>query len=110
MHTKSLAKVIGDNIANKRRELGMTQMALAERLGIGQDALSRMEMGTISPKIARLRDFAITLECSVMSLFREQHNDINVHLAELGELLLPLKQQQREAVIRAMREIVKVVK
>jgi len=110
MRTKSLAKVIGDNIANRRRELGLTQMVLAERVGIGQDSLSRMESGRISPKGARLRDFAAALECSVMSLFREHNDDMDAYLAELAELLLPLEPQKREAVIRAMREIVKVVK
>jgi len=110
MHTKPLAKVIGNNIANRRRELGLTQMALAERLDIGQDALSRMEKGIISPKIARLRDFAAVLECSVPSLFREHDDDMNSCLAELAEHLLPLEQQKRDAVIRALREIVKAVK
>jgi transcriptional regulator with XRE-family HTH domain len=110
MHTKPLAKVIGNNIANRRRELGLTQMVLAERLDIGQDALSRMEKGIISPKIARLRDFAAVLECSVASLFREHDDDMNSCLAELAEHLLPLEQQKRDAVIRALREIVKAVK
>ena len=110
MHTKSLAKVIGDNIASRRRELGLTQMVLAERLGIGQDALSRMEKGLISPKISRLREFGVALECSVASLFREQHEDMNDSLAELAELFLPLEQQKRNAVIRAVRELVKAVK
>ena len=110
MPTKPLAKIIGENIASRRRELGLTQMVLAEQLGIGQDALSRMEKGMISPKIARLLDFATVLECSVASLFREQHDDIHVHLAELAELLSPLEQQKKDAVLRAMREIVKVVK
>jgi transcriptional regulator with XRE-family HTH domain len=110
MRTKPLAKIIGDNIASRRRELGLTQMVLAERLGIGQDALSRMEKGMISPKIARLRDFAAILECSVASLFREHNDDMDAYVAELTELLLPLEQQKKDAIIRAMREIVKVAK
>ena len=109
MHTKSLAKVIGDNIASRRRELGLTQMVLAERLGIGQDALSRMEKGLISPKVSRLREFAAILECSVAALFREQHEDMG-SLAELGEIFLSLEQQKRDAIIRAVRELVKVVR
>ena len=110
MYTKSLAKIIGDNIACRRRELGVTQMVLAEQLGIGQDALSRMERGMISPKISRLRDFAAVLECSVASLFREQRDDMDAHVAELAELLLPLEQQERDTILRVMREIVKVAK
>ena len=110
MCTKALAKVLGDNIANRRRKLGLTQMVLAERLGIGQDSLSRMEKGIISPKIARLRDFAAILECSVVSLFQEQNDDMGAYLADVAELLLPLEQQQRDAVIRAMREMIKIAK
>jgi transcriptional regulator with XRE-family HTH domain len=106
--TKSLAKVIGENIASRRRELGLTQMVLAERLGIGQDALSRMEKGMISPKVARLRDFAAILNCSVPSLFREDNDDAGAYLAELRDLLLPLEQQKREVLIRMMREIIKI--
>jgi transcriptional regulator with XRE-family HTH domain len=110
MRTKLLAKVVGENIAKKRHALGLTQMVLAERLGIGQDALSRMEQGTISPKISRLRDFAVTLECSVPALFREKDDDVDVYLAELGELLLCLEPRKREAATRVMREIVKIAK
>ena len=110
MTTKPLAKIIGENIARRRRELGLTQMVVAERMGIGQDALSRMEKGMISPKIARLRSLAAVLECSVASLFREQNSDLDAHLAELAELLLPLDQQKRDAALRAIREIISVVK
>lgn len=105
---KSLSQVVGGNIARRRHELGLTQMVLAERLGIGQDALSRMEKGMISPKIARLRNLADILECSVESLFREQDDDMDAYLAELTGLLLPLNQHKRVAVIQAMREIVKI--
>jgi len=110
MRTKPLAKTIGDNIASRRRALGLTQMVLAEQLGIGQDALSRMEKGMISPKISRLQDFAAVLECSVASLFREKNDDTDVLLAELAALLLSLEQQKRDAVLRTMREIVKIAK
>lgn len=58
MTEKELAEIIGENISGRRRKLGLTQAQLAEKLDIGQDALSRMENGAISPKIARLRDIA----------------------------------------------------
>lgn len=71
MTEKELAEIIGENISGRRRKLGLTQAQLAEKLDIGQDALSRMENGAISPKIARLRDIAAALQCSVADLFRE---------------------------------------
>ena len=108
MPQKPLAKVLGENIANRRRELGLTQMVLAERLDIGQDALSRMEKGMISPKIGRLRDVAAALECSVPSLFREQDSNMDkaFAMADLAEALAALSPKRRAIAIRAIREIV----
>ena len=110
MLRKSLAKVIGENIARRRRELGLTQMILAERLDIGQDALSRMEKGMISPKIARLRDVAEALECNAASLFQEEHDDMRGYVVDLIDLLTPLPPEKRDIVIRAIREMVKLAK
>jgi transcriptional regulator with XRE-family HTH domain len=109
MSQKTLAKVLGENIAGRRRELGLSQMVLAERLNIGQDALSRMENGMISPKISRLRDVATVLDCSVSFLFREQGAEPD-YFADLAEVLNTLRPEQREKVIRAIREVVKVVR
>lgn len=40
MTEKELAEIIGENISGRRRKLGLTQAQLAEKLDIGQDALS----------------------------------------------------------------------
>lgn len=41
----SLAQIVGQAIFQRRRALGMSQEELAERVGIGQQSLSRMEQG-----------------------------------------------------------------
>ncbi len=40
-----LTKIFGNNIRKRRKGLYLTQVELAERLGIGQQSLSRIERG-----------------------------------------------------------------
>ena len=56
--------IVGENISDRRRRLGLSQKKLAERLEISQDAMARMEKGRIAPKMGRLQDIADTLQCS----------------------------------------------
>jgi transcriptional regulator with XRE-family HTH domain len=110
MSQKSLARVIGENIACQRRKLGLTQRQLAERLDIGQDALSRMEKGVISPKIARLRDFAAALECNVASFFHEQDEDAHQRAELIAELIQPMTSREQDTVVRIVRELAGMVR
>jgi transcriptional regulator with XRE-family HTH domain len=109
MLLKPLAKVVGENIACRRRKLGLTQRQLAEILDIGQDALSRMEKGTISPKIGRLRDMASILKCSPASFFREQDEDARQRAETLAELIRPLPAAIQDTIMLIVREIVDMI-
>ena len=106
MTERELAKVIGENISVRRRALGLTQAQLAEQLNIGQDALSRMENGTISPKIARLRDIASILKCTAADLFREPDEGADARAGAIAELLRQLPIESQESVLRIVTEMV----
>lgn len=95
----TLAKIVGSNIANHRRKQGLTQAQLAENLNIGQDALSRMEKGIISPKMGRLQEIAQELDCSVADLFRTGNESTNDRAVIIATMLEPLTPDQQEAVI-----------
>lgn len=69
--TYSLTVELGRTIRRKRKELGLTQEALAEGIGVGNQALSRIEHGQIAPKMDRLPIVAEKLRCSVADLFRK---------------------------------------
>ena len=107
MNEKDLAAVVGTNIAIRRRKLGFTQADLAEMLDVGQDALSRMEKGVISPKMGRLRDLAGALQCSVADLFREADEDATDRAAAIAEQLAQLTPEQQNAVVRIVEEAVR---
>ena len=56
---------VGNFIANRRRELGMTQQQLAEKLNVSFQAVSKWENGTSYPNTELLYDLGIILDSSV---------------------------------------------
>lgn len=72
---ESLIKILGTNIAVRRKALGMSQEILAEKIGITQQALARMEQGKIAPKLTRLPELAGALQCTAAELVTAQECD-----------------------------------
>jgi len=66
---KPLMASFGAIVAERRKSLGISQEALAERIGVSQESLSRMERGFIAPRFERLQLFADALGCSIADLF-----------------------------------------
>lgn len=62
-------ELFGKFIANRRKELGMTQKSLAEKLNITPKAVSRWERCAGYPDIEILQDLANALGISMDSLF-----------------------------------------
>lgn len=56
---------VGNFIMDRRRELGMTQQQLADRLNISFQAVSKWENGTTYPNIEILYELAIVLDVTV---------------------------------------------
>ena len=56
---------VGRFIAERRRQLGMTQQNLADRLDVSFQAVSKWENGTTYPNIELLYDLATALEVTV---------------------------------------------
>lgn len=98
--TNSLTQLVGRNIYSKRKRLGLTQEELAERIGIGQQSLSRMEKGRIAPKFERLQIIADTLGCPVADLFRENDPDTSALVERIIDMLHGLDARRRELVFR----------
>lgn len=67
---RALAVLLGANIAAGRRARGMAQSVLADRLGITSDSLSRIERGSVVPRLHRIQEIADLLECTVSDLFK----------------------------------------
>lgn len=50
-----------DNLVRLREKLGLSQRDVADRLGVGQSAISRIESGERDPHLSTLRRYALAL-------------------------------------------------
>ena len=104
---------VGKIIAQKRKEHNMTQLALADRLGVSFQAVSNWERGNSMPDISKLPELAELFECSIEELLgggapaakveqiaKEGADDLSLgDLAEVASVLTP--DQLDEAVQKA---------
>jgi transcriptional regulator with XRE-family HTH domain len=102
---KSLAEIVGHNILNRRKKRKLTQEALADMVGIGQQSLSRMEKGRIAPRFDRLQRFAEMLGCTVADLFKEGEVSGSAPLAGLQSLMRPLSASSQQVVVNIAFEV-----
>ncbi len=100
MAEKTLAEIFGANIQRKRKMLGLTQEELSERLGVGQQSLSRMERGTMAPKFERLNDIARALHCPVSELFVDAATLPHEYASTIDDILNGLSEAECAAVLR----------
>ena len=66
MNTEKFA----DFLRSRRKDLGLTQEQLAERLHVSTAAVSKWERGKSLPDIAKIEDLAAALEVSVLEVLR----------------------------------------
>ena len=79
------AKILGNYIAARRKELGMTQANLAEKIHVTDKAVSRWERGVGLPDIDNLERLAKALDVSLVSLMQGkscEENHISIREAE----------------------------
>ena len=58
-------------IENLRKNLGISQYTLAEKLDVTQSAISQWETGAAMPRADKLPELAKILGCEVSDLFEE---------------------------------------
>jgi len=68
MNLDQARRMIGENVAARRKELGMTQVALARAVGISQPAIVAIEKGKISPSLETLLALADALQTTLSGL------------------------------------------
>lgn len=63
---------LGNKIAKKRKELGLTQIEFAERLSVTRQTVSRWEAGSVMPDIEKISDIASILGVSCDYLLKDE--------------------------------------
>ena len=67
-----MRQLVGRNAARLRKESGLTQEQLAERCGLSQQYLSKLERGKRNPTVVTLYEIAQGLGVSHVELVREE--------------------------------------
>ena len=102
---KPVMASFGASLSERRKLLGMSQETLAERVGISQESLCRMERGFIAPRFERLQLFADALGCSIADLFRVQ-NQTSEQAVTLEQIISPLSDYEQKEVVGIVAKIV----
>lgn len=102
---KALAKAVGYAIAKQRLRCGMTQEDVAERLGVGNEAVSRIERGVVIPNIARLFDFASIFNCTAAELLSEASLRPDDQASHLSRQLNSLSEPDRLLVVQMLERL-----
>ena len=76
---------ISNFIKNKRKELGITQSELAEKLFVTEKAVSRWETGKGTPNISLLIPLAKELKIDVSELLNGEDNNNRNNIEQLIE-------------------------
>lgn len=64
------AKVFGERIRQRRKELGFSQGSLFEKTGISAAYISSVERGTANPSLDIMVQLCVALECSIATMLR----------------------------------------
>ncbi len=76
---------LGNKIAGKRKNLGITQADFAERLSVTRQTVSRWENGSVMPDIDKIGDIASILGVSCDYLLKDEIKEENKAMTTEGE-------------------------
>ncbi|WP_374538561.1 helix-turn-helix domain-containing protein [Chitinimonas taiwanensis] len=106
LSNQALAIQVGRAIARHRVAKQLTQHKLAEAIGIGPEAMSRIERGKILPPLERLIRLAELLDCKTVDLLDETSPNAQDQAQHLHRLLAQLKQADRDMVMDVVTRLV----
>lgn len=84
---------IGKFIAERRRNVNLTQLQLSEKLGITDKAISKWERGIAMPDTSIMIELCDILGISVNELLKGEKNDMENNEAKNEELLLTMAKE-----------------
>lgn len=90
-----LNHLIGQAIAKYRKQAALSQEQLAEALGIGYEAVSRMERGVVVPSVERLIEIAEVVNCPVTELLTQSSPRPSDEVVHLHQLLSSLSHENK---------------
>lgn len=102
---QQINKKLGRVIAKKRKAAGFTQEEVAEELGIGNEALSRIERGINGPSVDKLYVMAGLFRCGVETFLIEGSRRPTDQAEHLAQLLRKLSPEDRALVVSLIERL-----
>ena len=104
--SKQLAELVGQAIARQRSRCKLSQEQVAEKLGIGSEAVSRIERGIVMPNIERLVELAGIFGCETADLLTAGSSRPEDQARRLYDLLSTLDTGDRALVMDVVERLV----
>lgn len=99
------ADLIGRCIAKRRLTANLTQEQVAEKLGVGYEAVSRMERGKSIPTVIRLVELAEIFGCEIQELLTEFSTRPDDQAAQIKKMLTELNLKDREMIMETIQKL-----
>ena len=96
---------IGKTIARKRKVAGYTQEDVAEHLGIGNEAFSRIERGLVSPGIHKLYELADLFRCGVETFLVESSRRPSDQAEYISQMLAKNSVADRQLIVSIVEKL-----
>ncbi|MGB7388958.1 MAG: helix-turn-helix transcriptional regulator [Pseudomonas neustonica] len=104
-HQDTPAKTFGDAIRRRRLAANLTQEQVAEKLGLGNEAVSRLERGVASLSVARLFELSELFGCEAADLLTEGSVRTNDQARQLQQLLIKLSGDDRDLILQVVQQL-----
>lgn len=104
-YKQSLAGQIGRCIAKRRLAANLTQYQVAESLGIGYEAVSRMERGVSIPTVIRLAELADVFSCGIQELIIESSARAEDQSEQIRGMLTQLNDEDRKLILDTVEKL-----
>jgi transcriptional regulator with XRE-family HTH domain len=94
-NSRYLGKALGLHIAEQRKQKQLTQADLAEKVGIDNVSLSRIETGVVLPSLTRLNALADALEVDVVTFLGASRTPVDLQNQQVQNYLDVLNPSDR---------------
>ncbi len=102
-HASSISQRLGSRIAALRKSRRWTQAALAERVGVDTETISRFERGATLPSLLTLEKLSACLRVGVGELLAESSGQPDDQAAQVSAWLQGLGEDDRQFVLDLVR-------
>ena len=103
--SQQLAELVGKAIARQRIRRKLSQEQVAEALGIGGEAVSRIERGIVMPNIERLMQFAEIFGCEAADLLTQASPRSEDQAVRISQMLNQLTDTDRQLVLELIERL-----